>query len=401
MRIIFLLLLSFSTLAQSVVQNQRSLQNQIGTIFKETSFASSSNFPISGTGISRGTNKLDLTGNPTLFTSYVVYDNSSSAHRYTCIEKWKQRVRVKTSSALNGTSYGLGIGIQSTNTYDPYSTTIRWSWDNAGPGAQGSLYLYYKGTTGGQIQSKGSYLPTASTYYWIEIERNNKDFTFRLYSDALVPLFQETLSFNTTANYVQAHNTGQFTIHQFGGSANEVTNWEVSSSAEVGADYVVIGDSNTQGLFAATNANRWAERAMLQGGKTYVMAAGIADRTADVVNRLPEIIALKPKNVLLSIGRNDIAAGVSTGTWQANIDTIITTLEAAGITVKLCGVIASNFNVSAVQTYYTGKANTQVNFYAETVGVGTALDNAYDSGDDIHLNVAAQQVLATLVLTIL
>jgi lysophospholipase L1-like esterase len=410
MRILFLLLLPLFCFGQQVgklkkyqpIQVAPKYVATIGEIFNETSFASATNFPITGASITRGTNKLDMTGAPTLFGSYVVHDNSSNNHRYTGLENWKQRVRVKTPATINGTSYGIGIGVQSANTYDPYTTTVRWSNDTGGPGALGSLYLYNKLTTAGQVQGVGSFAPAAATYYWIEVERIKNAFSVSVFSDQGTRLFNESVQFNIgSVQYNQAHNVGRFVIHHFGGNGIEVTNWEVSSSALKKADYCVIGDSNTYGLFAGTSPQRWAELAMIAGNKTYTINAGIADRTADVVLKLNEIVALQPKNVLLSVGRNDIAAGVATGTWQANIDNIINTLEAAGITVKLCGVIASNVNVSTMQTYYTGKANTQVNFYTETKSAGTTLNAAYDSGDAIHLNVAAQQVLATLVLTIL
>jgi lysophospholipase L1-like esterase len=406
MRILLLILLFSTSLfaqnrdklhKQKVKVDKAHILHQVGEIFNETSFASTSNFPITGSSITRGTNKLDMTGSPTLFGSYVLYDNSSNDHRYTGMENWKQRVRVKTPSTINGTSYGIGIGVQSANTFDPYTTTMRWSFDTGGPGALGSLYLYNKLTTAGQVQGVGSFAPAAATYYWIEIERNKNAFSCRVFSDQGTKLYDEAVSFSLSSSYNQAHNVGRFVIHHFGGNAIEVTNWEVSSSTYVGADYCVIGDSNTYGIFATTNYLRWAEDAMNRGGKTFSINAGIADRTADVILKLPEIIALQPRKVLLSIGRNDVANSVALGTIQANIDTIIDDLEAAGIEVELCGVIASNFNVSSVQSYYSGKPNTQVDFYTATKSGTTTLNASYDSGDTIHLNVTGNDVLADLV----
>jgi len=373
----------------------------LGTIFSETSFASATNFPITAATITRGTNKLDMSGSPSLFGSYVRFDNSSSAHRYTGLEHWKQRLRVKTPSSITGSSYGIGIGVHSANTYDPYSTTLRWSWDTGGPGALGSLYLYNKLTTAGQIQSSGSYTPVAGTYYWVEVERIKNQVKFTVYSDALALLFTETLSFVLNSGYVQAHNVGQFCIQHFGGSGIEVTNWTTTSSARKNQDYVFIGDSNTYGLFSATNALRWAENAATTAGKTFVINAGIADRTADVILKLDEIIALNPTNVFLSIGRNDVANSITIGTIQTNINTIISTLEAAGITVKLGGVVASNVDVSAVQTHYNGKSNTKVNFYTDSKSGTTTLKAGYDGGDGIHLNATGHAGLSTLAQTIL
>ncbi len=372
-----------------------------GTIFNETSFASATRFPIAGTGIARGTNKLTMTGNPTLFTSYIYHDDAANPFRYTCLENWKVRARVKTPSTLNSTTYGIGIGVQSTNTADPYSTTMRWSWETGG----NQVYLYYKSSISLQMVSTTKYVPAANTYYWVEVTRAKDSFTYTVFdgTNGTTQLFTAKLTFPTftSGNYVKAHNTGQFCIHQFGGN-NEVTNWEVSTSALKNADFLGLGDSNMHGMFATNNAGRWIESAMTTAGKSFNILAGISDRTSDVIKRLPEVIALKPRVVVLSIGRNDLAGSVSLTTVQNNIDNIINTLQSNGITVYLAGVIASNINVSSLQTYYNNKPNVKINAYTATKAASaTTLNTSLSSGDAIHLNQAGNTALANLLLTII
>lgn len=311
------------------------------------------------------------------------------------------RARVKTPSTLNSTSYGVGLGVRSTNTADPYSTSLRWSWDS---GAN-QVYLYYKTSISMQMVSTTKYVPQPNTYYWIEVTRAKDAFTYKIFDGATgaTQLFSVTLTFPTftSGNYIKAHNTGQFVLYQFGGS-NEITNWEVSTTALKNADYAAIGDSNMHGMFATNNGQRWVENAMTASGKTFNIFAGISDRSSDVLQRVPEVIALKPKNVILSIGRNDLANGTSLTTIQNNITNIINQLEAAGITVKLAGVIASNTNVSSLQNFYNAKPNQQVNAYNATkASSSTALNTSYGSGDLIHLNAAGNTVLSTLLQTIL
>lgn len=378
------------------------LTQPYGQIFTETAFSSNTRFPIKGTGISRGTDKLVMTGNPTLFSSYIYHDDAANPFRYTCLENWKVRTRVKTPAALNSSSYGIGIGVQSVNTADPYSTTMRWSWDSG----QNFIYLYNKSTTSLQMVSTTKYVPTANTYYWVEVTRAKDAFTYTIFDGTTgkTQLFTAKLTFPTftAGNYVKAHNTGQFCLHQFGGTNTEVTNWEVSTTALKNADYIGLGDSNMHGMFASNNSQRWIESAMTSAGKSFNILAGISDRTTDVMKRLPEVIALKPKAVILSIGRNDLANSVSLSTVQSNIDYIINTLQSAGIVVNLAGVVASNINVSALQTYYNGKANVQINGYAATKSTsGTTLNSSFNSGDNIHLNQAGNTALSKLLLTIL
>lgn len=379
----------------------QSLTQPYGTIFSETSFSSASRFPIVGTGITRGTNKLTTSGNPTLFASYVVHDDAASPFRHTCLENWKMRARIKTPSSLNNSSYGIGLGVRSTNAFDPYSTSMRWSWDS---GAN-FIYLYYKTSISMQIVSTTKYTPQPNTYYWVEVTRAKDSFTYKIFDGATgaTQLYSVTLTFPTftAGNYIKAHNTGQFVLYQFGGT-NEITNWEVSTTALKNADYAAIGDSNMHGMFATNNSQRWVENAMTASGKTFNIFAGISDRSSDVLQRLPEVIALKPKNVILSIGRNDLANSVALSTVQTNITNIINQLEAAGITVKLAGVIASNISVASLQTFYNGKSNQQVNAYAATKAASsTALNTTYGSGDLIHLNASGNTMLSNLLQTIL
>ncbi len=378
------------------------VNSTVGEIFNESSFASTSNFPITGSSITRSSGQLDMTGNPSLFTSYVLFDDATNSHRYTALEKWDQWVRVKVSTTKTATSYGIGVGVLSANGWDVKSTSLRWSWDTSGAGR---FYLYNINAITNQIVSandaQGAYSATANTFYWIHVNRNYNVITTRIFSDAMSLLFSISQSFTMSSGYVVLHNTGRFCIQHFGGDGVQVTDWIVSSTELVGAVYCGVGDSNMHGMHVATVAERFMNIAAATVGKSVVVNAGISDRTAEVLLRVPEIIALKPKNVILSIGRNDIADGVAQATYEANITTIITDLEAAGITVKLAGVFASNVNVSGLQTFYTGKANTQINGYTTTKGAGTAINATYNAGDNIHFNTAGNAAIGASVATIM
>jgi hypothetical protein len=405
--IILLMLFAFQVGGQTIRPVHYS-SPEVGTIFYETSFASTSDFPITGSGITRGTNKLDLTGNPTLFTSYVLYNNANNPHRYTGLERWTQRVRLKVTSTKNSTSYGIGIGVRSDNGYAVKSTYVRWSWDNSGAG---KIYLYNVEATTNQIVSGTALVATASTYYWIEVKRDLNDIITTIYSDGAYnptapslpsgnQLYTVTQTFNTSTGSTVPHNVGRFAIHQFGGADNEVTHWYVFSTEKRNQDYLFIGDSNTR-MHASSLANSWPALAATTAGVTYTVSWGWSDRTAEVLLKLPEIIAMRPKVVFLSIGRNDIANSVSEATREANVDTIIATLEAAGIKVQLGGCIASNVQVATMQDHMNAKPNDHVDFYQATKGAGTGLNATYNSGDNIHINDAGHSQVATTAVAIM
>ena len=391
-----------STYTDEATASTHSLIQSYGEIFHETSFASATRFPIVGTAITRGANKIVLNGKPTTFSSYVYHDDSANPFRYTCLEHWKVRVRVKTPASFNSNSTGIAIGVRSINTYSAYSTLMRWSWVPGG----NSVYLYNRASTSGQIISATKYIPTGNTYYWVEVTRNKDSFTYTILDGATgtTQLYSVTLTFPTftAGNNVKSHNTGQFAIYQFGGTNTEITNWEVSTSAIKNADFIGIGDSNMHGMYASGNSERWFEKAMTTAGKSFNILAASSDRSIEVIKRLPEIIALNPKAVVLSIGRNDLANAVPLATVQSNINTIISTLEGAGITVYLAGVIASNTNVSALQNFYSSKSHVKINSFAATKSAtSNSLAATYNSGDGIHLNQAGNTLLANLLLTII
>lgn len=380
--------------------------NPYGEIFTETSFASAADFPIAGTGISRGTNKISLTGTPTLFSSYIKFDRAGHSFRYTCLEHWSQLFRYKTPTSFGGTSYGCGFGVISANTFDPHSTVIRWNMDTSSSSANlGKVYLYHLNSISGQQISSTRLVPTVNTQYWIQLTRAKNVITTSIYADVAGVigslLFTVSQTMSITSGYTCPHNTGQFVIHQFGGTTSEVSSWTTSTTARKGQDYLFDSDSNWHGLHAGSNSLRAPEIAAAVNNKTFIVHAGISDRSAEMLLRVPEIIALRPIHVIASFGRNDVEAGVSSGTRNANIDSYISQLQAAGIIVKTAGVIASNVNVSTVQDKWTSTGLPQVNSYTLTKNAGNStLNNTYDSGDDIHLNVAGHALVGASLGTI-
>jgi lysophospholipase L1-like esterase len=369
-----------------------------GNIFSETSFASTSDFPIIGAEITRSTNKIILSGtNATLFAPRIRFDRLNHPNRFTCLERWKQRVTVKTPATIDAGSFGIGIGIASSNAFDPFYTIVRWSWDTGSPSGLGSCYLYTKETTTGQITNTTVLVPTASTTYVIEVERVKNSVLIKIFdSIGVTQLYSNTLTTNLNTGFDQLNNVGQFAIYQFGGIGTEVSNWVVTSNEFKNSRVCFIGDSNTYGLFASTNSGRWAE--ISSGNNRFIIHAGTADRTQDVIQRLPEIIALSPRTVVLSIGVNDIRNSIVIGTIQTNINTIINTLEQSGITVKLAGIIASSaVDVTAVQTHYNTKSNIKVDAFIDSKDAGTALKAAYNSGDGLHLTTTGHTGIGNLV----
>lgn len=371
----------------------------VGTVLSETAWASLTNYTNVGTGISVSGGQLNMTGGNATFTDYLLWNDTLSPWLNTCLEKWTISVKA-IAPTISATSYGFGLGVRCTNSFTQMNAIFRWAWDT---GATNGIYMYPNNSLASQLVGGARTNPTGGQTVYFDVVRNKNVYTATAYqSDHSTVLISQVFTMNLSTGAVnQANNTGKWVLENFGGTNLKILEWTISTPAQKNCDIVFLGDSNEYGMFAVSNANRFAENAAVTRGKTFEILAGIGDRTSDLITRLLEVKALNPSYVILSIGRNDIANGIGTGTWQANINTIISTIAGYGIPVKLAGVIASNVDVSAVQTFYSGKTNQQVNSYVATKSGTTTLNATYDSGDGIHMNVAGNTALSTLYQTII
>lgn len=127
-------------------------------------------------------------------------------------------------------------------------------------------------------------------------------------------------------------NTGIYGIVQFGG-AELINSISVTSSEPLGPNIIFLGDSKFQGYETYYDAG--IARIFNRFHPGSISMSGQGDRTQDVLNHLHEVIAYAVANktiVIVCIGRNDLSGGVSLATWQANLRSIYSQLNAAGIT---------------------------------------------------------------------
>lgn len=163
-----------------------------------------------------------------------------------------------------------------------------------------------------------------------------------------------------------------------------------------------VGDSITAGKFAGSLSNRFSNMTMATSSKVYQVTGGPGDRTAYILNRMPEILLMNPKYVVLSIGKNDVRAGVSSAVYTANYTSIRNQIAAAGITVIH---LLSTPEDALVLTTLNNHINTMNSTYGDVVidvftplkDGSNQLDAAYDSGDGIHPNAAGHAYMASII----
>lgn len=375
-------------------------EEAIGEIFSET-FAVSipSEFTNAGSsGITYSAGELNFTGGAGTFVKTLQFTDATNPHHYTCLEEWSQTVWVRTPASLSA-AYGLGIGVKSSNSYDALSTLVRWAWDDSG-----KIYTYYRDQLGTQVNDTG-FIPSTSTWYIVEVTRTKNVINTQIWDETHTTQHANvTRTFATTyPNDLRANNTGRFTLYNFGGTNFKVKNWSVSSDSEKYVDIVAIGDSNMYGLFCgATYSNRYIDQSITT--KSYTVLAGIGDRTADILNRIDEIIALcKPSTIIyLNIGSNDVGSGVPQATYEAQYNSILSALSS--YTVVLGTAIArSDVDLQTLNTFISGKSGSYsiIDLFTTTKSGAYQLNATYNAGDNIHLNLAGHNACVSPTSTVL
>jgi len=105
----------------------------------------------------------------------------------------------------------------------------------------------------------------------------------------------------------------------------------------VGETIVCFGDSLTYGTGAAQGMDYPTQLAGLIG--LPVINAGVpGDTTARALARIDDILAKKPRIVLLTLGGNDLKNRVPKATSFNNLKTIIETIQARGALVVIGGI---------------------------------------------------------------
>ncbi len=105
---------------------------------------------------------------------------------------------------------------------------------------------------------------------------------------------------------------------------------------------VAFGDSLTAGYGAAPGESypNYLQRDLDQAGYHYRVAnLGVSGNTTkDGVDRLKDVLALKPKLVIVAFGGNDGLRGLPIDATRKNLDQIVSTLAASGLKVVLGGI---------------------------------------------------------------
>lgn len=122
--------------------------------------------------------------------------------------------------------------------------------------------------------------------------------------------------------------------------------------------------------------------------------AGPSDRTVEAVQCIENYMDSGAKYAVLSIGRNDIASGVSTATWQANHRRMAARLKADGLQVIHLVIPETVQDQSTLTAFLDSEYPDDVREYLSGWVNGTHL-----GGDGVHPNAVGSAYIASIIET--
>lgn len=335
--------------------------------------------------------KLRLTGGTGTFAGYMEFNDASSPFRKHMLEKWTMSIAF-TTPTISSTTYGLSLGVRSTNSFTQLDNMVRLSMDTGSP--LGSFYFYTAQNHGAPNQDvQSSFSLASATNYIYEVSRNKNQITATLKNSGGTTLNTVTKTYNiTTQNGVWSHNVGRFCIWNHGGTI-DISSLTITSTSNRFATLIGAGDSNMHGLYATTNANRYVEQSTTIKSYPFEVLAGIDQGVGDVLSYVDQITYMAPRKVYLNCVSNSIANGTAPATYKADYVSLVSAIKTA---LPSCTVIhgipvARGADYTTLWTSYLGTqypGEPTVNLFTVTKNAGNDnIQAGLTIGDNIHMNV--------------
>lgn len=373
---------------------------QFGEILND-SFARASvgsNYTAAGTA-TWGANGTDLTtsGGHTTYADRLEYNYPQT------FEKWDLEVQFVVTSAIDGSSYGIGIGHE--------DTQKNWNWlgaldtsNDANTGKVRILTTNASDTAVIRATSATTVTVVQNETYTLLLSRNivsnvaNYTVTCTRVSNGTSNT--TTVSENpAVAAAPLANATGKWAIWSFGGSVT-IKYLKATVYDYKNIDYLLVSQSIGHGLCATNAVTRYIANL---NTTNYSVSAGSSDEVLSVIGKAQNLLDYSAGTYIIALGTNDVAAGVAVGTIMTRLQSVINPLIAAGKRVVILYEIPRNgFAIATLNTNLdsTFPTLTRIDIYTP-LNSGGNLNATYNSGDNIHPNQAGHTLMATTIKTAL
>lgn len=352
-----------------------------------------------------GANQYSIVSNNLRCVGASATTSSLKYNRYlaTGLENWKITAHLKPVTS-GGSDFGIAFGIKCTNPFDSgaagmaaqigFSTGVAKVVINS-VDTDGTTFTLQSISGSGLTYSVGD-------EFVLTFENNKYIYTAtitNLANSTSVSCSYDLTGFGTTYSS-RTELTGQFALWSVGGT-QDVISLTASSTVTTSPHSLLIGDSITEGAFAASYAGRWAERLFVGTGKSHVVHAKGSDTTQQALDCINEIVSLTPTYAIIMLGGNDVQFAVSSGVWQANYSSLVAQLRYMGVIPIHCYATPRNatdmttFNAWIASTF----ASDRIVDTFTPLATGTSLATDRDSGDHVHPNALGHELITSTVAT--
>ena len=356
------------------------LSNFVLKFFKNY-FTDLSGFSITGFTPTTTNGKLIFSSGTGNFSKFITVDGLKNTDENIEIEVIFKAVTV------DATSYGIGIGKKSLNSWYKASICAHFS------PAQNTAYLWDPETST-QIANKVTSATVSGDIIKLKYSQiaNNVFVTYYNLTQGTSGQISIVGNLSVTKNF-KIPNSSDICIWNFGGTMEIISIKQTSFSYSM-PDILCIGDSKTVGYSSNSNSLRWASNINSLG--TVIVSAGDGDRTLETTQTIAYSKTINAKYAILCIGRNDLASGVSSATWQLNYQNIVTQLEEKETVV---------IHLLPIPETTLSDQSSLKNWIITTYGIENTIDPSVGwdnsimlSADNVHPNEIGHQFIAKKIL---
>ncbi len=305
-------------------------------------------------------------------------------------------IKVIANSSM---SLAFGFGLKTINpTYD-FDVLGVVGTTTTSPGA---VQLY---SSNGTLLASGTSIPShLNDVFKVRMTRTDTVLLFKVYNLTTGDSSFATYTY-TVAGY-QKPNACQFAIYTFGSDGvYQLQNYGITDYETRNPNLLVGGDSKMVGYYPSSFGQGYAYQ-LNSTYSTVVVHAGASDGLSDFKKTLSEIYWLNPRQVLLSIGSNDLRFGASLDSVTHLYDSVVNQLTFQGYQVfhtifpedSTGGGTGGGIGLTAFKNYLASKyAANYINTW-DTLSTSNVLKPAFNHGDGVHLTPAAQNAIVVKIL---
>jgi lysophospholipase L1-like esterase len=359
-----------------------------GTIYSENTWANLSDFT-NNAGATIVGGDINFTAGAGNYTQTLEYNY------YTGLERWNITARVVINS-IGAASYGFGVGLKSANTQQQYSVQGRIGFFTGNTNAPIWLDVQNNGVWANGRTTARTVAGSAGDTILLSLTRDVNVITCVARNLTTDNAIDTTYTYITDSTMTVAMpNTARFAIYSFGGDFT-VDSLAISSKEVKNAAVMVVGDSKTAGYNATDIYTRYSNL-IAQQTTSLTINAGGWDRTQEVLLKMPEIIALSPKQLLLAIGSNDRRSGVTLDSFKARFARIVTQSEAAGVTdaIPLLPFYETSQDMSEEKVWMESTYADNIDTWTPTKWGGSLVADGVHPGTVGNVRIA-EKVLSSL-----